>query len=380
MSSREAALDATVRKSVCLWNVRFQAASERMVPLKTSKYPSKLLVSAGMAFLAGSVLLAASRLYAQAPCEAASSKTPQLVWVDTDIGDDIDDAFALGLIFRSPELKVLGISTAFGDTELRARLTDRFLAAIGEQGIPVTAGVHTETDNVMTQAAYARQFPARKHADGVEALLAQIRLHPGKITLIAIGPLFNVGATIDRDPATFKKLCRVVMMGGSIDRGYDGANGEIRPADAEWNIDRDPKDAAKLFAAGVPIDMAPLDSTQIHLDSAQREAIFTAANPLADQLTLLYHQWVAHSGNHSQTPTLFDPVAAAYTFEPGLCPMQPIRIEVDDKGFTRRVEGKPNAGVCLKSDEAGFRALLMHSLTSPVLKSAKNKSVPGSQK
>ena len=324
-----------------------------------------------LALCVGSVLLSASWLRAQAPYEAASAASPQLVWVDTDIGDDIDDAFALGLIFRSPELHVLGISTGFGDTELRARLTDRFLAAIGESSTPVTAGVHTETDNVMTQAAYARQFPARKHADGVAALLSQIRQHPGKITLIAIGPLFNIGAAIDRDPVTFKKLCRVVMMGGSIDRGYDGANGEIRPPDAEWNINRDPKDAAKLFSAGVPIYMAPLDSTQIHLDPAQREAIFSAGNPLTDQLTLLYHQWVAHSGNHSPTPTLFDPVAAAYTFEPDICPMQPIRIEIDDKGFTRKVDGKPNASVCLKSDEAGFRALLMHSLQSPGQKNEK---------
>jgi purine nucleosidase len=133
------------------------------------------------------------------PTSAATPASPQLVWIDTDIGDDIDDAFALGLILRSPELRVLGISTAFGDTETRARLVDRFLAATGATGIPVTAGIHTETDNPLTQRAYAEQFPARKHADGVTALLAAIRQHPGQVTLIAIGPLFNVGAAIDRD-------------------------------------------------------------------------------------------------------------------------------------------------------------------------------------
>src|ERR1700720_4478062 len=63
------------------------------------------------------------------PAPQAATAHPQLVWVDTDIGDDIDDAFALGLIVRSPELKLLGISTAFGDTEMRARLVDRYLAA-----------------------------------------------------------------------------------------------------------------------------------------------------------------------------------------------------------------------------------------------------------
>lgn len=52
---------------------------------------------------------------------------PQLAVIDTDIGDDIDDAFALALALRSPELKLLGVTTAYGDTELRARLVDRYL-------------------------------------------------------------------------------------------------------------------------------------------------------------------------------------------------------------------------------------------------------------
>ncbi len=108
--------------------------------------------------------------------------------------------------------------------------------------------------------------------------------------------------------------------------------------------------------------MAPLDSTQIHLDPAARESIFVTGNQLTDQLTLLYHQWAAHSWNHSPTPTLFDPLAAAYTFRPELCPMTPMRIEVDDKGFTRKVEGQPNAQVCLKSDETGFKTLLLKRL------------------
>jgi purine nucleosidase len=299
---------------------------------------------------------------AHSQAAAAKPVRAQLVWVDTDIGDDIDDAFALGLILRSPELKMIGISTAFGDTETRARLVDRFLAATGENGIAVTTGVHTETDNVMTQRAYAERSPAHAHADGVGALLDAIRQPPGEITLIAIGPLFNIGAAIDRDPATFRKLRRVVMMGGSVERGYDGKNGERRPAEPEWNIDRDPKGAGKLMASGVPIFMMPLDSTQIHLGAAERESLFATNDPLIGQLKLLYEQWVANTPNHSPTPTLFDPVAVAYTFRPDLCPVQPMRIEVDAKGFTHKVEGQANAQVCLKSNEDGFRTLLLGRL------------------
>ena len=302
---------------------------------------------------------------AQSRTSAAKSsqvKTPQLVWIDTDIGDDIDDAFALGLVLRSPELKPLGISTAFGDTETRARLVDRYLAAVGRQSIPVTAGVHTETPNVLTQRAYAEQAPEKKHADGVAAMLEAIRKYPNQITLLAIGPLFNIGAAIDRDPATFHKLKGVVIMGGSIVRGYDGKNGERRPADAEWNILCDPKGAAKLFTSGVPIFMMPLDSTQIHLLEPERKALFAAGNPLTTQLDLLYQEWSAKASGHPQTPTLFDPVAAAYTFRPELCPMTPMRIEVDAKGFTRKVDGAPNAQVCLKSDEGAFLTLLQGRL------------------
>src|SRR5215469_3315407 len=110
----------------------------------------------------------------------AQSSQPQLVIIDTDIGDDIDDAFALALALQSPELRILGVTTAFGDTELRARLVDRYLAAVGRKDIPVAAGVATPHDNVFTQAAYARQQPPRTHPDGVQFMLDTIRKHPGE--------------------------------------------------------------------------------------------------------------------------------------------------------------------------------------------------------
>ena len=306
------------------------------------------------------------RLHVDATAQPApeAHARPQLAIIDTDIGDDIDDAFALALALQSPELQILGITTAYGDTELRARLVDRYLAAVGRADIPVAAGVPTPYQNVFTQAAYARREPDHKHADGVEFLLDQIRAHPGEITLIAIGPLFNVGAAIEKDAATFKKLKRVVIMGGSIDRGYDTATDKNRPPDAEWNILRDPAGAKALFAAGVPVFVMPLDSTQIHFENPARDKMFAFGSPLTDQLTLLYHQWMWGNDGHWATPTLFDPVAVTYAIRPDLCPATPMRIEVDDKGFTRRVEGTPNAEVCLKSDEKGFLELMTERIES----------------
>lgn len=320
----------------------------------------KILRVAALAILVGMTVNPGPGASCVARGEQPRSAGPELAILDTDIGDDIDDAFALALILRSPEVKLLGITTAFGDTELRARLADRFLTAVRGGGIPVAAGRKTPQPNIFSQAAYANREPDHPHPDAVSFLSEQIKAHPGQITLIAIGPLVNVGDLVKRDLATFRLLKRVVMMGGSVYRGY----GDNRPPEAEWNIARDPEGAKALMGSGVPIYMMPLDSTQIRLETADGERIFSAGLPVTDQLTLLYHQWLAHADNHPTMPTLFDPVAAGYAIRPELCPMQPLRIEVDDQGFTRPVEGAPNAEVCIKSDEKVFLDFLTTRITS----------------
>jgi inosine-uridine nucleoside N-ribohydrolase len=308
---------------------------------------------------------------------------PQLAILDTDIGDDIDDAYALALALRSPELKLLGITTAYGDTDLRAKLVDRFLVSVCAGDMPVIPGAPSSQSNVFTQKAYAQGTASAvcepsqavnkqqqrhwdelgKHHDAAGFLLEQIKAHPGQITLIAIGPLNNIEEAIRRDPATFAKLKRAVLMAGSVYRGYDDKDGEKRTPDSEWNVNRDPAGLRALLASGVPVFMMPLDSTQIHLGNPEREQIFAHGSALTDQLTLLYHQWKAGTDGHWEAPTLFDPVAVTYAIRPDLCPATPVRIEVDEKGFTRPVAGKPNAEVCLKSDERGFLDLLLQRLT-----------------
>lgn len=289
--------------------------------------------------------------------ETRSGAASQLVILDTDIGDDIDDAFALALVLRSPELDLLGVTTEFGDTALRARLVDRYLKAVDRGNIPVRAGVETPAANHFTQAAYAHEAPDLKHGDAVEFLFSQIRKHPNQITLIAIGPLVNVRTAIGRDPETFRKLKRVVLMGGSIYRGYDGPGGASRPPDPEWNVRCDPAGLRALLASGVPVFMMPLDSTQVHLESPKLRAILSHGSPLSDQLALLYLEWTEN--REWPLPTLFDPVAVTFAFRPDLCPTSPLRLEVDDKGDTKPVSGPPNAEVCLKSNEQGFLDLLL---------------------
>jgi inosine-uridine nucleoside N-ribohydrolase len=322
------------------------------------------------------VLMLGARAQSNPAPMAGAKAAPELVILDTDIGDDIDDAFALGLVLQSPELKLLGVTTAYGDTELRARLVDRYLDEAGVK-IPVFAGPKTKASNIFSQAVYARRglrfstadpTKAWKHDDGVAFLLDTIRQHPGQITLIAIGPLVNVQAAIERDPETFRKLKRVVLMGGSIARGYDGEHGVRRPAEPEWNVLCDPAGLRALLGAGVPVFVMPLDSTQIHLDLAARERILAHGSPVTDQIALLYHQWTVGNGNPGATPTLFDPVAVAYVLRPELCPVKPMHLEVDAKGLTRVTEGAPNAQVCLASDEKGFLRFLEERLTADPLR------------
>jgi purine nucleosidase len=283
-------------------------------------------------------------------CQNTSTGASEKIIIDTDIGDDVDDAFALGLALKSPDVEILGITTSFGDTETRAKLVDRMLGEAGRSDIPVAAGVATHTNNSFTQRRYAEggHFARRSHPDAVNFILEQIRKNPGEITLVAIGPLVNVGGLIDKDAATFRKLKRVVIMGGSVERGYGDPYGVPTPAQPEWNIKNDVGSAQKLFASGVPIYMMPLDSTQLKLDEVKREFLFRQGTPVTDALTLLYYEW------GGETPTLFDPMTIAFVVDEKLCPVEAMRIRVDDTGMTLREAGAPNAFVCLKSDPETF--------------------------
>lgn len=280
----------------------------------------------------------------------AFAQTREKIIIDTDIGDDIDDAFAVALALKSPELQILGITTTFGDTEARAKILDRMLGEAGRQDIPVAVGIPTHAPNPMSQRRYGEggHFGRASHPQAIDFILDQIRRNPGDITLVGIGPLVNVGALIDRDAQTFRKLKRVVIMGGSIDRGYGDPYAPPTRPQPEWNIMNDVPAAQKLFASGVPLYVMPLDSTQLKLDEVRREFLFRQSTPLTDSLTLLYHLW------GQQTPTLFDPMTIAFLDDPKLCPVQPINIVVDDKGMTLRGNGAPNAQVCLHSDPQAF--------------------------
>lgn len=287
------------------------------------------------------IILSLSTSTASAPAK----KIPILF--DTDIGTDVDDAFALALILRSEEFELVGVTTVSGDTQARARLAAKMLWEAGRRRVPVAAGEPGRPVQI-EQTRWAEGFtsPQIRREKAVEFLKAQLDRRPGELTLVPVGPLTNVGALLRRYPDVAKKIKRIVLMGGSIALGYEPGS----PATAEYNVAAVPEAGQVVFSSGVPILMVPLDVTaMLELDASARHRIFTHLTPLTNALTLLYHLW------NRPTPILFDPMAVALLLDPSLCETRELAVEIDTKGFTRRVEGRPpNATVALETNPAKF--------------------------
>jgi len=282
-------------------------------------------------------------------CGAAEAPAKIPIILDTDIGTDIDDAFALALIINSPEFELLGVTTVSGNTAARARIAAKMLWEAGGKWrqVPVVAGVPGPKQNI-SQAPWANDFigPQILKESAVDFMRGQILRHPGQITLIAIGELTNVAALIKTDPLAAKEIKRIALMGGSIARGYEPNS----QPDAEWNIKSNPAAAKVVFSSGIPIIMAPLDVTaMLRLDATARERIFHQNTPVTNSLAALYHLW------KGETPTLFDPMAVALVLDPTLCQTRDLAIEVDEIGHTHIANNKPaNATVGLSTNSSKF--------------------------
>lgn len=289
---------------------------------------------------------------------------PIPVIIDTDIGDDLDDAFAVAVALSDPRLEVIGITAAWGDTRTRVLLVRRLLATMGRHDVTVAQGAATPDPVPFTQRQWALgESDGSPAADAIEFIRSEVRRRPGEITLIALAPLSNVEALRERDPEALRNLRQIILMGGSIHAGYQigGAIPNQTPS-AEYNIASAPAAFASLLQSGVPLTLFPLDSTQIKFDEVRRDRLFAHGSPTSDALTLLYHQWRLFNSWGQITPTLFDVVPVTWLLEPSSCPLTSMRITVDDKGYTRAADGAANVRVCLKSDEAAVQRLIIDAL------------------
>ncbi|MBV9124966.1 MAG: nucleoside hydrolase [Planctomycetes bacterium] len=263
------------------------------------------------------------------------------VILDTDIGSDVDDAFALALILASPEVDLRGVTTVSGDTPTRALIAAHLLAAAGREDVPVASGAAPQPGQKLNhQSRYAASVPppnlVKESAE--DFLYQQLKSRPGELTLLTIGPLTNVARLLADHPDCKPWIKRIVLMGGSVHVGYRGRP----PAEAEWNIKCDPRAAREVFASGVPLVVAPLDATTtVKLEEPLRRRLFQANTPLTRALHTLYELW------GSPTPTLYDPVAASLCVTERFCRMEDLSLEVDDQGMTRPGSGRPNARVAV---------------------------------
>ena len=289
------------------------------------------------------------------PGAHAQSSRPLPVILDTDIGTDIDDAYALAALIRRDDLELLGVTTVSSDAVARARLAAKLLQVAGGKWsrIPVYAGSSTPTQ-YMKQVEWAAGFtaPNLHESGGVDFMRREINARPGQVTVIAIGELTNVAALLESDPAIAKKIRAISLMGGSIYRGYAPAS---KP-EPEWNIKSNARAAQVVFGSGVPLLVAPLDSTaDLKLTPELRVQIYARGTPLNDALGSLDQIWRYTNHWKGNDPTLFDVLAVELVAPRAGLPLTALRVDVAADGLTSPVSGgKPNAQVALDVDVAKF--------------------------
>jgi inosine-uridine nucleoside N-ribohydrolase len=235
------------------------------------------------------------------------------VILDTDIGDDIDDTWALGVLLESPELDVKLVVGDHGKPVYRARLLAKFLERAGRTDIPVGLGMDTRFHGDGRQAAWVadynlNSYPGRVYGDGVQALIDTIMQSPETVTVIAIGPTPNLAAALVREPRIAQKA-RFVGMHGSVRRGY----GNSPTPHAEYNVKEDAKACQRALSAAWPVTITPLDTCGlVQLKGADYAKVRDARNPVAQAVLENYRVWL-EAGQKAQadreSSVLFDTVA-----------------------------------------------------------------------
>lgn len=248
--------------------------------------------------------------------------------IDTDIGDDIDDALAIVLALKSPELEVAGLTTVYRNTGLRTKLALQLLKAYERPDIPVATGIGspllTQTDAGSIPCQWLDGYSdiesnCSQHA--VDFLIDQVSRDP-KITIVAIGPLTNIACAVMKSPEVMRQA-EIVLMGGMHSAFYP-----------EWNIVCDPEAAAIVFNSGLKLTMVGLDVTlKCRLTQSDVDRIKLRGKSETAFLSRLLSQWMDSS---KHLPILHDPLTIAYLSHPDLLEFQPKKVSVECKGeFTR---------------------------------------------
>lgn len=268
------------------------------------------------------------------------SKIP--VILDTDIGTDIDDTWALAMLLNCPELDPRLIVTTSGDTLYRAHLTAKFLQVAGRTEIPIAAGLNDPHGGMKFQAPWLEGFnvaayPGQIRQDGAQAMVELIMASPEPVTVISIGVATNVARALELEPRIAARS-RFVGMHGSIHLGYGGQPGAVPEANVRYDVPA----LRQVFAAPwLEKVITPLDTCGlVVLAGARYQQVYHSPNPVLQALIENYKiwaklvTWMTVDFVETQSSTLFDTVAVYLAYRCDLLEMERIRLRITDDGLT----------------------------------------------
>ena len=281
--------------------------------------------------------------------QAHTTPPPRPVVIDTDPG--IDDALALMLALRSPELQVELITTVAGNVPVQVATANarRILAVLAPPAWPVVAqgAAHPLRRPLHNATTFHGDdglggMTARRHADGspyypvparpaarrqaVQRLLQLVQRYGRDLTVIALGPLTNIARAIQLAAATMQRLGCLVIMGGAI-----SVPGNVS-AVAEFNIFVDPHAADVVFRAGLSTTLVPLDVTQqVRLTRAFLQHASKRSGASLVQATR--HLTQQPLSSQAQGMAMHDPLAVAATIDPSLVTLTSLPVCVETRGL-----------------------------------------------
>jgi purine nucleosidase len=307
--------------------------------------------------------------------------------LDTDMGGDVDDALALSLAMRSPEISLALVTTVHADTTLRARVARKLLQLAGLDGVIVAAGCNRpllrrsvpQMDGHEGRGLLTDEHDGLPIAEGhaVDYIIKLIMSSPEPPTLVTIGPLTNIALAVIKEPAIILRVAEVVIMGGYVYPAVVGK--QVLGVKADYNLVSDPEATQVVLEAGWPIVLVPIEiTTRVWFDDTDRECLRSAGTPLTDALSTQIDIWIevlkrALSQPGSWPPEaarafLHDPLALATAFDRRFVTLTPMHIQVRmEDGVPRTLPDPlkaPNMLVATDVDASAFRKFCLSRLIS----------------
>jgi inosine-uridine nucleoside N-ribohydrolase len=285
--------------------------------------------------------------------------------LDTDIGTDIDDTWALAQVLCTPALDLRLVTTVAGDPIYRARCSTALLRAAGRDDVPVAAGVGGAGRDEQPQRGLAASVTGLDYPDGVAALVEACT--DGPVTIVGIGPLSNVAAALARDPSIAERA-RLVAMCGSVHVGHRGAPGAV----AEYNAACDVAATRAVLAAGWDVLLTPLDTCGTVLLRGDRyQQILGATSPLTTIVVESYREWLAAIERPElldiRSSTLYDCVAVHLAHDESLWEIDDVPLTIDDEGVMHVDADRGSTVRCaLRWRDGGMDAFLDQLVTTLV--------------